>query len=84
MTRFLRKGISLSVAVGLFIFGAGRATAQGARDAQHKDMKLVGFNNLQNRSTYQPTLHKQAVDGQVRYIIPVSDGTGGGSPATGM
>src|SRR2546427_1321180 len=75
MTRFQRKGISLSAAVGLLFFGAGRATAQGDRednqfrDAQHKDMKLVGFNDLQNRSTYQPTLHKQVVHGQVRYII---------------
>src|SRR5713101_2318396 len=75
MMEFLRKGILLSVAVGLLIFGAGRATAQGDRednqfrDAEHKDMKLVGFNDLQNRSTYQPTLHKQVVHGQVRYII---------------
>src|SRR5713101_83530 len=75
MMEFLRKGILLSAAVGLLIFGAGRATAQGDRednqfrDAQHKDMKLVGFNDLQNRSTYQPTLHKQVVHGQVRYII---------------
>src|SRR5713226_2983889 len=76
MTRFQRKGmISLSAAVGLLFFGAGRAAAQGDRednqfrDAQHKDMKLVGFNDLQNRSTYQPTLHKQVVHGQVRYII---------------
>src|SRR5712692_3269366 len=73
--RFLGKGISLAGAVGLLIFGAGRATAQGDRednqfrDAEHKDMKLVGFNDLQNRSTYQPTLHKQVVHGQVRYII---------------
>jgi len=75
MTRFQRKCISLSAAVGLLFFGAGRATAQGDRednqfrDAEHKDMKLVGFNDLQNRSTYQPTLHKQVVHGQVRYII---------------
>src|SRR5712691_2888054 len=73
--RFLGKCISLAEAVGLLIFGAGPATAQGDRednqfrDAEHKDMKLVGFNDLQNRSTYQPTLHRQVVRGQVRYII---------------
>src|SRR5260370_17602564 len=72
MTRFLRKGISLSVAVGLLIFGAWRAAAHDDRDdgdQNSKNMKLVGFNDLQNRSTYQPTLHKQVVHGQVRYII---------------
>src|SRR5260370_869504 len=76
MTRFQRKGmISLSAAVGLLFCGAGGATAQGDRadnqfrDAEHKEMKLVGLNDVQNRSTYQPTLHKQVVRGQVRYII---------------
>src|SRR5712692_7937866 len=87
--RFLGKGISLAGAVGLLIFGAGRATAQGDRednqfrDAQHKDMKLVGFNDLQNRSTYQPTLHKQVVHGQVRYIIYAGHHTLG-TPGEGL
>jgi hypothetical protein len=41
---------------------AAQSPSQGARlanAAQHKDMKLVGFNNLQARSAYQPTLQQQ-------------------------
>ena len=72
MKRFLGITISLAAAIGLsFTVGAGRADARSDReddqfrDAEHKDVKLVGFNDLQNRSTYQPTLHKQGG----RYII---------------
>ena len=74
MKRFLGTRISLAAVVGLLIFGVGRAAARGDReddqfrDAEHKDMKLIGFSDLQNRSTYQPTLHRQGEQGR-RYII---------------
>ncbi len=86
MTRILRNGISLSVAAGLLIFGAGRAAAHDDRDdgdQNSKNMKLVGFNDLQNRSTYQPTLHKQIVHGHVRYIIYAGHHTLG-APGEGL
>jgi len=40
-----------------------------AGEAQSKNMRLVGFVDLQSRSAYQPTLHKQLVNGQTRYVI---------------
>src|SRR5713101_7171792 len=84
--RFHSKSISLSVAVGLLVFGAWRAAAhddRDDRDQNSKNMKLVGFNDLQNRSTYQPTLHKQVVHGQVRYIIYAGHHTLG-TPGEGL
>ncbi|HEX9193030.1 MAG TPA: hypothetical protein VF871_04620, partial [Burkholderiales bacterium] len=85
MTRFRWKGISLSVAVGLLIFGAWRAAADDRDDGDQnsKNMKLVGFSDLQNRSTYQPTLHQQVVHGQVRYIIYAGHHTLG-APGEGL
>jgi len=49
---------------GLLVLGARRLSAhedldRNADDAASRNMKLVGFNDLQARSTYQPTLHKQ-------------------------
>lgn len=40
----------------------GQRPSQGAKlanAAQHKDMQLVGFNDLQARSAYQPVIHQQ-------------------------
>ena len=61
MTRFLVRCASVAIAMALLVVGAGRADARDDedRDNESKNMKLVGFNNLQARSTYQPTLHKQ-------------------------
>jgi hypothetical protein len=57
--------------MALLVVGAGRADARDEedRDDESKNMRLVGFSDLQARSTYQPTLHKQMVNGQVRYFI---------------
>jgi hypothetical protein len=61
--------------VALFTWGTGSALAasqqpsQGeklAHAAEHQNMQLVGTNDLQSRSTYQPTVHKYP-DG--RYIL---------------
>src|SRR5216684_2985393 len=80
MTRFLGKCISLSVAVGLLIFGAGRAAANDDDgDQNSKNMKLVGFSDLQSRSTYQPVVHKQGG----RYIAYTGHHTLGTNPVTG-
>jgi len=71
MARFLVRCASIAIVTALLVVGAWRADARddGDRDAQSKNMKLVGFSDLQARSTYQPTLHKQVVNGQVRYVI---------------
>jgi hypothetical protein len=64
---------------------AGQRPSQGAKlanAAQHKDMQLVGFNDLQARSAYQPIIH-QLLNG--RWIAIV--GHHGGSalnPLTGV
>jgi hypothetical protein len=49
---------------------AGQSESQGQRlahAAEHKDMNLVGFNNLQARSAYQPTIQKQG-DRYIAYV----------------
>src|SRR5256712_1190098 len=59
MARFLARCASLVVAV-LLVFGAGRAAADDDdRGAESKNMKLVGLNDLQGRSAYQPIVHEQ-------------------------
>jgi hypothetical protein len=64
MSRLFVKCACLAVLAGLLVLGAGRLSAHEDRDGDADDgasrnMKLVGFNDLQARSTYQPTLHKQ-------------------------
>ena len=64
MTRLLMKFACLAVLAGLVVLGAGSLSAHedhdgDADDGASRNMKLVGFNDLQARSTYQPTLHKQ-------------------------
>ncbi len=58
------------------VMGAAQSESQGNRLAhadEHQNMNLVGFNNLQARSAYQPTIQKQGN----RYIAYV--GHHGGS-----
>jgi hypothetical protein len=46
--------------MGLLVVGAGRADARDEeRGVEAKNMKLVGFNDLQARSAYQPIVHEQ-------------------------
>jgi hypothetical protein len=61
MARFLVRGFSIAIALAVLAVGAWRADARhdDDRDDESQNMKLVGFNDLQARSTYQPTLHKQ-------------------------
>ena len=51
------------------VIAASQQSSNGqklAHAAEHKDMQLVGTNDLQSRSTYQPTVHRYA-NGQ--YIL---------------
>src|SRR5712692_3091234 len=46
--------------------GTAAASAAGGQTAQAQDMRLLGYNDLQNRSTYQPTVLKYPGN---RYIL---------------
>jgi len=62
MTRFLVRCASLGFALSLLVVGTGRADARDGDDdrrAESRNMKLVGFNDLQARSAYQPIVHEQ-------------------------
>ncbi len=89
-TSVSRVLLCVAVAFGLVAWGASQGTAgtppsEGqklANAAQHKDMKLVGFNDLQARSAYQPIAHKHPDGRWIAYI-----GHHGGSafnPMTGV
>jgi hypothetical protein len=63
MHRFCPCGVALIIATL-----AAPALAQNVGDPpQAKNMRLVGFNDLQARSAYQPTIHKQG-DRYIAYI----------------
>ena len=61
MTRFLVRCASVAVALAWLVVGPGRAHARDDDDrgVEAKNMKLVGFNDLQARSAYQPIIHEQ-------------------------
>jgi len=66
MKRSILRARSMIGVLGLLLMGTislGAAEHDGHR---HHDMKLVGTNDLQARSTYQPTLHKY---GHGRYFL---------------
>ena len=60
--------------------GVGRVAADPGDKHEQKDMKLVGFNDLQNRSTYQPVVHRYPGD---RYILFAGHHALGNDPVTG-
>jgi len=64
--RFLARSITLALALLTGIGAAGGMRAANAQGASSLNMKLVGTNDLQARSTYQPTLHKYPHN---RYIL---------------
>ncbi len=62
-------GVALAVAILTGSGGLGAASADDLKKFDHQqqhDMNLVGTNDLQARSTYQPTLHKY---GPGRYFL---------------
>ena len=77
--------VPLALAVGIILFSGityltAHADSQKSANAnEHKNMQLVGFNDLQGRSAYQPTIHHYA-DG--RYVAFVGH-HGGTSPTVG-
>src|SRR5689334_22798544 len=79
MRRLLDSAFPVAIAAGLL---AGGALARD--DGEARNMKVVGVNDLQARSTYQPTVHKQGG----RYILyaghhPLAGpGEGLGGPGT--
>jgi len=50
-----RAGLVLVVAWGL----GGFSTEAAAQQAEKSNMELIGSNDLQGRSAYQPAIHKQ-------------------------
>ena len=60
--RFLARSITLALALLTGIGAVGGTRAANAQGASSLNMRLVGTNDLQARSTYQPTLpHKTRV-----------------------
>ncbi len=61
MTRFLVRCAWVAVALACLVVGPGRADARDDDDrgVEAKNMKLIGFNDLQARSAYQPIVHEQ-------------------------
>src|SRR3954447_15283723 len=67
MTRHLSV---CSAALGLIMLAAGPASAQAPKlgdPPEAKNMRLVGYSDLQARSAYQPIIHKQG-DRYIAYI----------------
>jgi len=85
-SKMTMASIALATLGAFAISGQAAAQAPSSGDklanaAQHKDMNLVGFNNLQARSAYQPTLHQQGG----RWIAYVGHHGGEAlNPATGV
>ncbi len=77
----VHEGWALTLALGLVFAGFAAAPAFAQKQPESKNMELVGYNDLQNRSAYQPTIHKQGN----RYIAYI--GLHGGfvmNPLTGQ
>ena len=55
MRRIMPKSYFLAVACFLLVC----AVALAQQKAESRNMELVGYNDLQGRSSYQPTIHKQ-------------------------
>jgi hypothetical protein len=64
-----RRVIALAaiLAIALMVGGYFVATALAQQKPEKSNMDLVGYNDLQNRSAYQPTVHKQG-DRWIAYV----------------
>src|SRR2546425_9418938 len=77
-------GVELAVAILAGFGGLRGASADDVKKFEHQqqhDMNLVGTNDLQARSTYQPTLHKYSNN---RYILFAGHHALGTNPVTGQ
>jgi hypothetical protein len=61
------KASTTAVAFGLAVAGLLSAPARAQQRPDSKNMELVGYSDLQGRSAYQPTIHKQG-DRWIAYI----------------
>src|SRR5256712_8241171 len=62
MTVLLRRNSLIVLGLALVTLGAGPASSQAptrGHGAEAHDMELVGHDDLQGRSAYQPTIHQQ-------------------------
>ena len=75
-----RRFAVAALAAGFAACVAAPAIADNDNSPKHHDMNLVGFNDLQSRSSYQPTVHKQGN----RYIAYVGHHPLGTNPVTGQ
>ena len=72
----------MALVLSFGLVGCGQMATQrgGGKVAEAKDMALVGFNDLQNRSAYQPVIHRQGN----RFIAYIGHHGGSGlNPLTG-
>src|ERR1044071_2047406 len=71
MTSFTASTVrAAGVALAGLLLAQWRAASQAPKvvePAEAKNMRLVGFNDLQARSAYQPTIHKQG-DRYLAYV----------------
>src|SRR5947209_17419149 len=83
MTVLFRRISLIVLGLALVTLGAGPASAQAparGHGAEARDMELVGHDDLQGRSAYQPTIHRQSG----RFIAYVGHHGGRGrNPLTG-
>src|SRR5215467_12098846 len=88
MERSLARLLPLVMVLPLVLNGTGaradqQQPSQGEKlsnTPQHSNMQLVGTNDLQARSTYQPVVHKQGG----RYILYAGHHALGTNPVTGQ
>src|SRR6058998_4435609 len=83
MKRSLLGLFSIILPLGLLFVGTNRANARDdddGRGREHHDMKRVGTNDLQARSSYQPTVHRYSNN---RWVIFVGHHALGTNPVTG-
>ncbi len=81
MKRPFLSVLSITLVLGLLLGGAGRFAIADDNDGQkHHDLKLVGTNDLQARSTYQPVVHRY---GSNRWVLFAGHHALGINPVTG-
>src|SRR5271166_5690510 len=55
----LRNGMAGYFVLGLLLAACATVTAVAQSKPESKNMELLGYNDLQGRSAYQPTIHHQ-------------------------
>src|SRR5215831_2552763 len=81
MKKLLNSVVSMVPLVVLVLLTWGVSSVLAAQAASSKNMELVGTNDLQARSTYQPTVHRYPGD---RYILFGGEHPLATNPVTGQ